>query len=331
MKRVTTTTRVNSGLVRREVYGLKRLQPAGSKRAPSKSKPAIVGEKAFCAPYSSAKLRPRSLTPGCDEAEPNCASAAEVQHKQKKQREQATTHRNSEHSAFSVKRRTGKEQPASSPKGIANTEFRTVSIRNRVIRGDGLPADRTFCRRISTRGPSAIPMPKAHSISGRVTTLLLLLLAAGFAAEPRRIAVYTPQTNYQVDILVRDGVDYVGLTDLLEPLGRLESRIDGKRTHPRISMAEPPSSRMASGSIAARSTTNLKLPSNFLLVDGRGYIPVASMSQMLPHIAGHDVRSSTPCRAVYSWVRHSFTIQPNCVMRRPGWCSAFLFRSTLPA
>ena len=65
-------------------------------------------------------------------------------------------------------------------------------------------------------------MPPEHSNFVRVTTLLLFLLAAVFAAEPRRITVYAPQANYQVDILLEGGVDYVGLTDLFEPLGRLE-------------------------------------------------------------------------------------------------------------
>ena len=42
---------------------------------------------------------------------------------------------------------------------------------------------------------------------------------------------------------------------------------------------------MASGSIGRAPTTKLELASNFLLIDGRGYIPVASIMQMLPHVA----------------------------------------------
>lgn len=127
-------------------------------------------------------------------------------------------------------------------------------------------------------------MPKVHSISARITALLLLLLAVGFAAEPRRVSVYTPQTNYQVDILVRDGVDYVGLTDLLEPLGRVESRIGGGKF---TLIFNGGAAEFQDGKRQYRTGSNskLELPSNFILVDGRGYIPSASIAQVLPQLA----------------------------------------------
>jgi N-acetylmuramoyl-L-alanine amidase len=126
-------------------------------------------------------------------------------------------------------------------------------------------------------------MPKAHSISVRSTILLLVLLAAGFAAAPRRITVYAPQANYQVDILVRDGVDYVGLTDLLEPLGRLESRVDGAKLTLVFNGA---AAEFQDGKRQYRTSANprLDLPSNFLMVDRRGYVPAASIAQLLPRI-----------------------------------------------
>jgi N-acetylmuramoyl-L-alanine amidase len=126
-------------------------------------------------------------------------------------------------------------------------------------------------------------MPKEHSISVRVTTLVLLLLALGFAAEPRRITVYAPQTNYQMDLLVRDGVDYVGITDLLEPLGRLESHVDGKKLKLTFNGSEA-EFQDGKRQYRARSNTKLELLSNFLLVDGRGFVPAASIAQLLPRI-----------------------------------------------
>ena len=138
-------------------------------------------------------------------------------------------------------------------------------------------------------------MVKSRSISGRVTTLLLLLLATSFAAE-RRVAVYAPQANYQVDILVRDGVDYVGLADLLEPLGRLESHIEGKKL---ILVFNGGAAEFQDGKrqYRTRSSNKLELPSNFLLVDGRGYIPTASMTQLLSNIAGQTAEfHATPRR-----------------------------------
>src|SRR6266702_3381988 len=126
-------------------------------------------------------------------------------------------------------------------------------------------------------------MPKKHAIIVRVTTLLLVLLAIGFAAEPRRINVYAPQASYQVDILVRDGIDYIGVTDLLEPLGRLESHVDGKRLKLTFNGGET-EFQEGKRQYRARGNTKLELPGNFLLVDGRGYIPAASVGQMLPRV-----------------------------------------------
>ena len=141
-------------------------------------------------------------------------------------------------------------------------------------------------------------MPKEHPISVRVTTLLLLLLAIGFAAEPRRVSVYAPQTNYQVDILVRDGVDYVGITDLLEPLGRLESHLEGKKL---ILVFNGGAAEFQDGKrqYRTRSSNKLELFSNFLLVDGRGYIPDASITKLLSSIAGQSAEFHAAPRRLF--------------------------------
>src|ERR1700692_887732 len=89
---------------------------------------------------------------------------------------------------------------------------------------------RAFWRRIRDRTqPADLAMLKEHPIFVRVMTLMLLLPALAFAAEPTQISVYAPQASYQVEILVRDGVDYAGRADLFAPLGRVESRIKGKK------------------------------------------------------------------------------------------------------
>jgi len=131
-------------------------------------------------------------------------------------------------------------------------------------------------------------MPKEHPIFVRVTVLLLSLLAAICFAEPRQINVYAPQTSYPVAILVRGGVDYIGLTDLLEPLGRLESSVKGSKL---ILTFNGVDAEFQEGTRQARAGANSKLEmsANFLLVDGRGYIPVAWINQLLPILASQPV------------------------------------------
>jgi N-acetylmuramoyl-L-alanine amidase len=141
-------------------------------------------------------------------------------------------------------------------------------------------------------------MLKEYFISVRVTTLLLLLLAVGFGAEPRRVAVYAPQTNYQMDILVRDGVDYVGITDLLEPLGRLESHVDGKKLKLTFNGGEA-EFQDSKRQYRVKANSKLELFSNFLLVDGRGYVPTASIAQLLPRITDQAAEFHAGARRLF--------------------------------
>ena len=141
-------------------------------------------------------------------------------------------------------------------------------------------------------------MLRRHPIFETVPVLLLVVLAAAFAVEPRHISVYAPQTSYQADILVRGNVDYVGLTDLLEPLGRLESHVKGKKLTLIFNGAE---SEFQESKREVRVGANAKfdLGADFLLVDGRGYVPVLSASELLPRIAGQPAEFHPTARRLF--------------------------------
>jgi N-acetylmuramoyl-L-alanine amidase len=141
-------------------------------------------------------------------------------------------------------------------------------------------------------------MPPEHSNFARITTLLLFLLAVGFAAEPRKITVYAPRANYQIDILAPGGVDYVGLTDLLEPLGRLESRSDGRKLSFIFNGAET-DFEANTRQVRTRGNPVPDLPANFLLLNGRGYVPVASIVQLLPRIANQAAEFHSASRRLF--------------------------------
>src|SRR5690349_5377678 len=67
-----------------------------------------------------------------------------------------------------------------------------------------------------------------------VAYCLLLFFLSLSAAEPDKLSVYAPQARYAVPVLTFDGRQYVGLLDLLEPLGTPELRSEGKRWSLRI-------------------------------------------------------------------------------------------------
>ncbi len=61
----------------------------------------------------------------------------------------------------------------------------------------------------------------------------LVLLSAAPAANPtdsgKHISVYSPVAVYSLPVLDHAGREYVGLLELLEPLGRVSSQSEGQR------------------------------------------------------------------------------------------------------
>src|SRR3954468_17841011 len=57
----------------------------------------------------------------------------------------------------------------------------------------------------------------------------LLLRPVGRAADDKRLTVFSPQGNYSVAIVDRDGRAYVAISELLDPLGHPEVRVEGDR------------------------------------------------------------------------------------------------------
>lgn len=59
--------------------------------------------------------------------------------------------------------------------------------------------------------------------------LALLLSASAPSVEEKRITIYSTAANYSLPVLGREGHDYVGLLEILEPLGSVSARVDGGR------------------------------------------------------------------------------------------------------
>src|SRR5215469_8083214 len=66
--------------------------------------------------------------------------------------------------------------------------------------------------------------------------LAALLLSS--AAPEKRLSVYSVAANYSLTLVHRDNREYVGLLELLEPLGRVTARVDGSRWRLRYNNVE---------------------------------------------------------------------------------------------
>jgi N-acetylmuramoyl-L-alanine amidase len=114
-----------------------------------------------------------------------------------------------------------------------------------------------------------------------VLTAVILVSAAG---PEKHLSVYSTAANYSLPIVQREGRDYIGLLELLDPLGTVSAKSD------------PPRWRLHYNSILGDFTAgkthahiqgrDADLAGKFLVENGRGLVPVASLSSLLPRFLG---------------------------------------------
>src|SRR5271167_918423 len=137
-------------------------------------------------------------------------------------------------------------------------------------------------------------------LSNRSVRLLLALVLSAFlliivlslrhapvhaqAPEQNQLTVYSPQTSYSVPLLDVKGQSYIGLVELLEPLGSLDARPEGKKYKLRFTPpgGRPEEAQFNDGKEKAKVRgEGYKLPANFVLQNGRGYVPLNAAANLL--------------------------------------------------
>src|SRR5579864_2144088 len=115
--------------------------------------------------------------------------------------------------------------------------------------------------------------------------LVFTLLLSG--APEKRLSIYSVAANYSVSVVPREGRDYVGLLEVLEPLGKVSARTDGARWRLRFYRIE---GVFQAGRGRARvHGYDLDLPAKFVLENNRGLVPVSALSLLLPRFLGGPV------------------------------------------
>jgi N-acetylmuramoyl-L-alanine amidase len=119
-----------------------------------------------------------------------------------------------------------------------------------------------------------------------IVVVASVLLVSG-APDDRQLSVYSSIANYSVGVETRNAADYVGLLEILEPLGTVSAKIGGHHWRLRFNTVE---AEFTDGKKRAKiQGSDFDLPSNFLLSDGRGIVPVASLPTLLPRLLGGPV------------------------------------------
>ena len=185
----------------------------------------------------------------------------------------------------------------------------------------------------ASRGPQRLPAQLAHGwlaplagilvgdsrLRRRALVLTVALLATSIVKLPAQPAeaqsqlrVFAPQTTYVVPVVEHNGVPYVGLFEVLEPLGRVESHVEQQRWKLKFSA---PSSRTIEVEFtqgAARGKvggSGYDLPAEFLLLGGRGFVPVTALGGMLPRVLSQTVQLQPGDRLLIGPIGFSFNQQ----------------------
>lgn len=164
-------------------------------------------------------------------------------------------------------------------------------------------------------------LPRAPLCLAARSTLFFLIVAIlpVNSADEKRIVIYGPGTTYSLAVTDRNGAEYVGVLEAIEPLGTVISRNDG--VHWKLRFNDGEAEFTAGKNRAKIRGHDIDLQGSFLLENGRGLVPVASLSTWLPRILGTPVVFNTASRrlfvgnvATHITAQLSHTVPPRLVM-----------------
>jgi N-acetylmuramoyl-L-alanine amidase len=135
-----------------------------------------------------------------------------------------------------------------------------------------------------------------------VKPALLLLVAltlypAAPTANEKRLSVYASVATYSLPVIERAGHEYVGLLELLDPLGRVSARKNGPRWKLHYNAID---SEFVPGKSRAKiGEREYDLPLPFLIENSRGIVPLSALSTLLPRFLGTPVNFRENARRLF--------------------------------
>jgi len=142
-------------------------------------------------------------------------------------------------------------------------------------------------------------MPLSSATRWRLQIFLLfaLVLFMSGAPEDRRLSIYSNAADYSLTVQPRQGVDYIGLLEVLEPLETVTAKTNGHHWKLRCNSVE---GEFTEGKTQAKvAGTNIDLPASFVLENGRGLVPLSSLTTLLPRFLGGPVTFHEASRRLF--------------------------------
>jgi N-acetylmuramoyl-L-alanine amidase len=117
-----------------------------------------------------------------------------------------------------------------------------------------------------------------------ISILLSLAAPLSAAAPEKHLSIYSNVANYSLPVVQRQGRDYVGLLELLEPLGTVSAKPDG--LHWRLHYNNILGEFTVGNNHARIQGRDADLSAKFLMENARGLVPLASLNSLLPRFLG---------------------------------------------
>ena len=125
----------------------------------------------------------------------------------------------------------------------------------------------------------------------------LVFLAATTTTDQKRLSIYSSVATYTLPVTDRLGREYVGLLEVLEPLGRISARVEGQHWKMRFNNSD--SDFVAGRTRAKVRGRDLDFSGPFLIENSRGLVPVNSLSTLLPRLLGNPVNLHESARRLF--------------------------------
>src|SRR5579864_7915830 len=116
--------------------------------------------------------------------------------------------------------------------------------------------------------------------------LLMLLCTSVVRGAPpgKHLSVYSVAANYALPVVQREGRDYVGLLEVLEPLGKVSAKLDSRGWRLRYNNVEAEFQvGKTRGKVQGR---DVDLGGKLLVENNRGLVPVTCIASLLPRFLG---------------------------------------------
>jgi N-acetylmuramoyl-L-alanine amidase len=153
---------------------------------------------------------------------------------------------------------------------------------------------------ILTTTAGGISSSGGRGILHAAAVVLLAIASAVFlsgASEDRRVSIYSTVANYSLPVVERNKQDYVGLLEVLEPLGAVSARVNGNHWKLRYNGTE---AEFTARKRAARTRNiNFDLSADFVLEGDRGLVPLTDLSSLLSRILGGPVTFNPRARRLF--------------------------------